>query len=88
MIRRKIGQLAVASAFAFALTSAGVVAVGATVVPTPGSDLGNDVQASQASEETTANGGDTAGEVNVDDGQGDQLVEADHGAADSTSANS
>lgn len=91
MIRRKLGHLMAASAFVFAvsLTGAGTMAAFATDVPTPGSDLANDIQAGSAGEKATANDVDTAEEVNVDDGQVELVEESDTGtdAATSTANN-
>jgi hypothetical protein len=81
MIRRKLGHLMVASAFAFALnlTGIGATAVFATDTPTPGGDLAKDVQTAEAGERATANDLDTAEEVDVDNGEVDQLDQVDNG---------
>ncbi len=88
MTRRKIGHLMVASAlvFAFSLTGVGAMAAFATETPTPGSDLATDIQTAQAGDKATANDVDTAAEVNVDDGEVEQLDEVDNGNT-STSTN-
>ena len=88
MTRRKIGHLMVASAFvfAFSLTGVGAMAAFAAETPTPGSDLATDIQTAQAGDKATANDVDTAAEVNVDDGEVEQLDEVDNGNT-STSTN-
>ena len=81
MIRRKIGHLLVASAFVFtfSMTGLGVMGAIAANTPTPGSDLASDIQTGQRGDQFKANDTDTAEEVNVDDGQVEQLDEIDNG---------
>lgn len=88
MTWRKIGHLVVASVFvfAFSLTGVGATAVFAAEAPTPGSELATDIQAAQAGDKATANDVDTAAEVDVDDGEVEQLDEVDNGNT-STSTN-
>jgi hypothetical protein len=75
----------VASAFVFAVSLTGVGTIAAVAdTTTPGSDLANDVQAGQTGDTTTANDVDTAEEVNVDDGQVDQVDESDNGTVGAT----
>jgi hypothetical protein len=78
MFRRKFGHLMVASAFVLALTGASATSAFAfhTENPTPGSDLAADVQTAERGEKTVANDTDTAAEMDVDDGQVEDVDEA------------
>ena len=87
MIRRKIGRLMVASAFAFALSLIGAMAVLAANTPAPGSDMAADIQTGQAGDQPKANDSDSAEEVGVDDGQVDQLDEIDNGNTSASTTN-
>jgi len=89
MIRRQIGHLMVASAFvfAFSLTGLGAMAVLAANTPTPGSDLASDIQTGQAGDRVTAEDTDTAEEVDVDNGEVDQLDEIDNGNTSTSTTN-
>jgi hypothetical protein len=89
MIRRKIGHLMVASTFVFAFNLTGVAptAVFAANTPTPGSDLAADIQTGQAGEHGKVDDVDTAEEVDVDDGQVEQLDELDNGNTSASTTN-
>jgi hypothetical protein len=89
MIRRKIEHLMVASTFVFAfnLSGVGAVAVFAANTPTPGSDLATDIQTGQAGEHGKVDDVDTAEEVDVDDGQVEQLDEIDNGNTSASTTN-
>ena len=78
MIRRKIGHLMVASAFVLALTGAGATSAFAThsESPTPGSDLATDLQTAEVGEKAAVHDTDTAAEMDVDDGQVENVDEA------------
>jgi hypothetical protein len=80
VIRRKIANLISASAFvvAFTSTGTGAIAVFAANTPTPGSDLATDIQTGQAGDKITAEDVDTAEEVDVDNGEVEQLEEVDN----------
>jgi hypothetical protein len=88
MIRHKIGHLMAASALVFAFTASGVgaMAVLGANTPTPGTDLATDIQTGQAGDKITAEDVDTAEEVDVDNGEVEQLDEIDNGNT-SASAN-
>ena len=89
MIRRKIGHLMVASAFVFAFSISGIaaMAVFAADAPKPGSDLASDIQSGQAGDRITAEDVDTAEEVDVDNGEVEQLDEIDNGNTSASTTN-
>lgn len=78
MIRRTIGHLMAAGAFVFVACLSGAGTISAFAETTP-SDLTTDVQAGQTGETDTANDADQAEEVDVDNGEVEQVGETQNG---------